>query len=85
MSDNGHVLVVGGTGRTGRRLVRRLLEDERVSEVTIVVRDPEKAQVLFGGVDEHMDRLNVVEGDLVDVDSWAPRLHDVSQVVTAVS
>ena len=33
-----HVLIVGGTGRTGRRLVRHLLDDG--FEVTAVVRDP---------------------------------------------
>jgi uncharacterized protein YbjT (DUF2867 family) len=77
-----HVLVLGGTGRTGRRLVARLLEDGDV-EVTAVVRDTDKAQLVFG---EALDgRLNVVEGDLADVDAWAHRLDGVSQVVTAVS
>ena len=76
-----HVLVVGGTGRTGRRLVKRLCADPHF-EVTAVVRSHEKAQLVFG---EDLDAINVVEGDLTDVEAWAHRLEGVSQIVTAVS
>ena len=79
-----HVLVVGGTGRTGRRLVRALLDDSRF-EVTALVRDPEKAELTFGREAEIEGRLNVVQGDLTDVESWERELKGVSQVVTAVS
>jgi uncharacterized protein YbjT (DUF2867 family) len=75
-----HVLVVGGTGRTGRRLVERLVADGRF-EVSVVVRDHEKAQLVF---DPDLD-INVFEGDLRDVASWENRLDGVNQIVTAVS
>lgn len=77
-----HVLVVGATGRTGRRLVERLGNDERF-EVTAVVRNPEKAQLVFD--EELREKIDIVEGDLSDVPSWSHRLAGVSQVVTAVS
>jgi uncharacterized protein YbjT (DUF2867 family) len=77
-----HVLVLGGTGRTGRRLIKLLCADPRIGEITAVVRDPVKAQLVFGDL---MDRVNIVEGDLSDVRAWAPRLDGVTQVVTAVS
>jgi uncharacterized protein YbjT (DUF2867 family) len=80
-----HVLVVGGTGRTGRRLVHRLLEDPRIAEVTTVVRSADKAQLVLGHEQEHEDRLNIVVGDLTDVGAWADKLDGVSQIVTAVS
>jgi len=75
-----HVLVVGGTGRTGRRLVERLVADGRF-EVSVVVRDHEKAQLVFGDLELN----DVFEGDLCDVASWADRLEGIDQVVTAVS
>ena len=77
-----HVLIVGGTGRTGRRLVRHLLDDG--FEVTAVVRDLDKAQLTIGNESEH-PHLNIVQGDLEDVEPWAHALQGVSQVVTAVS
>ena len=40
VSSREHVLVVGGTGRTGRRLINQLCDDPRF-EVTAVVRDRE--------------------------------------------
>ena len=83
-----HVLIVGGTGRTGRRLVQKMCEDPRISEVTAVVRDPVKAQLVFGPEhdSERLDgKVHIVEGDLTDVGAWASQLQGVSQVVTAVS
>lgn len=79
-STKQHVLVVGGTGRTGRRLVERLAADGRF-EVSVVVRDHEKAQLVF---DDELD-IDVFEGDLRDVASWETRLGGVDQIVTAVS
>jgi len=76
-----HVLLLGGTGRTGRKLVERLCDDGRF-EVTAVVRSLDKAQLTFG---ENIDKINVVEGDLTDVAAWSHRLAGVNQIVTAVS
>jgi nucleoside-diphosphate-sugar epimerase len=75
-----HVLVVGGTGRTGRRLVERLASDDRF-EVSVLVRDRERAQLIFG---PDLD-IEILEGDLRDVASWEDRLGGVDQIVTAVS
>ena len=83
-----HVLIVGATGRTGRRLVQKLCDDPSISEVTAVVRDPVKAQLVFGPEhdNERLDgKVNIVEGDLTDVGAWESQLQGVSQVVTAVS
>ena len=74
-----HVLVVGGTGRTGRRLVSALCDDPNFT-VSALVRDADKAQLVFGDKD-----VDIVHGDLKDVDAWAHNLKGVSQVVTAVS
>ena len=87
MSDE-HVLIVGGTGRTGRRLVQKLCDDPRISCVTAICRDPVKAQLVFGPEhdNERLDgKINIVEGDLTDVGAWSSQLEGVSQVVTAVS
>ena len=75
-----HVLIVGGTGRTGRRLVQKLCDDPSISEVTAVVRDPVKAQLVFGPEhdNERLDgKVNIVEGDLTDVGAWASQLQGV--------
>lgn len=75
------MLIVGATGRTGRRLVARLCSDDRF-QVTAVVRDPEKARLVFR---DSLGVVSVVEGDLADVPSWSHNLRGVGQVVTAVS
>ena len=81
VSSREHVLVVGGTGRTGRRLINQLCDDPRF-EVTAVVRDRDKAQLVFG---DRIGKIDLIEGDLTDVHTWQHRLKDVSQIVTAVS
>ena len=76
-----HVLVVGATGRTGRRIVQRLAADPGI-EVSALARDADRAQLVLGDDDGSVD---VILGDLHDVDAWAPRLEGVSAVVAAVS
>ena len=81
------ILVVGGTGRTGSHLVRRLCDDEqRRFRVAVLARDPAKASLLketsWKGCD---DQVEVIEGDLGDVKAWEHRLRGVSQIATAVS
>ena len=68
--------------------MQKLCEDPRISEVTAVVRDPVKAQLVFGPErdSERLDgKVNIVEGDLADVGAWASQLQGVSQLMTAVS
>jgi len=70
----------GGTGRTGTRLIERLLNDPTMDVVTLA-RDPDKVRAVFGA--NH--RLKVVYGDLTCLDSWAGILDEVDMIVTAVS
>mmetsp|Transcript_56564 Transcript_56564/g.183909 ORF Transcript_56564/g.183909 Transcript_56564/m.183909 type:complete len:302 (-) Transcript_56564:17-922(-) len=86
------VLVVGGSGRTGARLVRRLCADPTL-EVKVLARDPAKAARVLeqegrpasssssgaGGAVE------IVQGDMLNLDAWAHILDDVDVIVTAVS
>ena len=81
VDDKQHVLVVGATGRTGRQLVERLAGDPRFA-VSALVRDPEKAQLIFGCDREDID---LVHGDLQHIDHWKHELRGCSAVVTAVS
>ena len=79
--------MVGGTGRTGCHLVRRLCDDEqRRFRVAVLARNPAKASLLketsWKGCD---DQVEVIEGDLGDVKAWEHRLRGVSQIATAVS
>ena len=76
------VLVIGGTGRTGAHLVRRLCSDPATS-VIVLARDTAKAAALQDTA--WPAPVRVIEGDLGDVDSWASHLAGVDQVVTAVS
>ncbi|WP_415922986.1 NAD(P)-dependent oxidoreductase [Steroidobacter sp.] len=70
-----HLLVYGGTGNIGQRIVREALD--RGHEVTLVTRDPAR-------VKEKHDRLKVVTGDVLDSASVAKLApgHDV--VISAV-
>jgi NAD(P)-dependent dehydrogenase (short-subunit alcohol dehydrogenase family) len=58
------VLVVGATGRVGRRVVEQLLSQNR--PVRALVRNPTKAQELFGknGSSSMHPNLQVVEADI---------------------
>lgn len=74
------VLVVGGTGRTGAHLVRRLKEDDTL-DVRVLARTPSKVTAIFG----HGHGLNVVQGDMSSIDSWASTLDEIDIIVTMVS
>mmetsp|Transcript_572 Transcript_572/g.1192 ORF Transcript_572/g.1192 Transcript_572/m.1192 type:complete len:161 (-) Transcript_572:695-1177(-) len=80
MGDRERVLVVGGTGRTGVKLVDKLRTDPSLT-VCVLARDREKADMLFASDDE----VEIIEGDLTNTAEWEDSLDGVSQVVTAVS
>jgi len=69
------LVVVGGGGMIGRRIVREALE--RGHAVTVVARDATKV------TDEH-ERLRVVEADVLDADAMAELAAGCDVVVSAV-
>jgi uncharacterized protein YbjT (DUF2867 family) len=62
------ILVIGATGNVGRQVVEQLVK--RGADVRALVRDPAKANFPAG--------VNVVQGDLLDVDSLRAALTGVS-------
>ena len=79
-SQRQHVFVVGGTGRTGSRLVRRLCMDPKF-DVTVLARDLAKAQELQAR--DWPKPVRVVQGDLGDVNAFSELCGHA--VATAVS
>lgn len=71
----GRVLVVGGTGRTGRHVVEIL--QKRGIAVRLLVRDRERAEALFG------EDVDAVEADAVTGD-LAPAFVDVDAVISTL-
>lgn len=61
MNASGPVLVVGGTGRTGRHVVRKLLE--RGYPARVLTRHPARVENLLG------DGVGVFGGDVTDAES----------------
>lgn len=71
----GHVLVVGGTGRTGRHVVEIL--QKRGIAVRLLVRDRERAEAAFG------EDIDVVEADAVTGD-LAPAFVGIDAVISTL-
>ena len=71
------VLVMGGTGYVGSRLVPRLAEESPA--LRVLVRDPERAQRFGWG-----SRVEVVTGDVLDATSVKAALTDVTVLVYLV-
>src|SRR4051812_14674806 len=69
------IVVAGGTGRLGTRLVTRLVE--RDVEVRVVTRDPARASQLPSGVE-------IVVGDVRDPASLPMAIEGAEVVVSAV-
>jgi len=73
MTQNGRVLVIGGTRGTGRLAVELLL---RVGfSVRVLARDPVKAREAFG------DRVEVVQGDVTRAETLHPAVRGADHVV----
>src|SRR5262249_22469256 len=78
--DQGTVIVFGGTGFLGRRVVQHLLE--RNFSVRVASRHPERAQGLFPGARLSIESVNA---DINDDRSVADALSDIGIAVNAVS
>jgi uncharacterized protein YbjT (DUF2867 family) len=72
----GVVLVAGATGRTGRHVVKQLLEQGRA--VRVLSRSEEGARKLFG------DRVQVAQGDVRKPTTLGPAVAGVRYIVWAV-
>jgi putative NADH-flavin reductase len=70
-----NIAVFVATGRTGRRVVRRALNNGH--RVTAVVRTPSKLDVTH-------DRLTVEQGDVKNYDTFADALQESEAVVSAI-
>src|SRR6516225_7499690 len=70
------ILVAGGTGLVGSRLVKRLLE--RQDQVMILTRRPEAARGKWG------EAVGVVEGDPMHIGGWMESVRDCDAVVNLV-
>jgi uncharacterized protein YbjT (DUF2867 family) len=75
------VIVFGGTGFLGRRLVRRLVAEE--AEVRVAVRHPERLRPVLHLAG--LDRITVVRADVRDQVSVAAAIAAADAVVNAVS
>jgi UDP-glucose 4-epimerase len=67
------ILVTGATGKVGSRLTRRLAQ--RGDQVRALIRDRTRAADLRG------DRIELVEGDLLNADSLTAAVRDIDVVV----
>lgn len=72
----GKVLVAGATGRTGRLVVGKLLDQGYT--VRVFVRNQEKAKKLFS------DSVEIAVGDVKDAESIAAAMQDVRWVISAI-
>jgi len=72
----GKVLVAGATGRTGRLVVNKLLDQGYT--VRVFVRNQEKAKKFFA------DAVEIAVGDVKDTDSIAAAMQDVRWVISAI-
>lgn len=70
-------LVAGGTGRTGRYVVEKLLQEGRYA-VRVLARNADEARGMFGG------RAEVVQGDVKDPATLGPAFVGVTHVVSAI-
>jgi uncharacterized protein YbjT (DUF2867 family) len=70
------ILVTGGTGRVGSRLVRLLLEADE--DVRVLCRDVERARASFG------ERVELAQGDLGDAQSVRAALDGVDRLFLLV-
>ncbi|MBM7842395.1 SDR family oxidoreductase [Herpetosiphon giganteus] len=71
------ILVTGGTGYVGSRLIEKLRQ--RPEPVRVLVRTPEKAQKLVAG------NISIVKGDVTDPESLLAAMKGVSTVIHLVA
>lgn len=71
------ILVTGGTGYVGKRMVEKLRQ--RNEEIRLLVRNPEKAQHLVGS------KVSIVKGDVTDPASLVSAMKGVDTVIHLVA
>lgn len=71
-----NILIMGGTGRVGSRIVRQALQDGH--RVSVLLRTPEKLQM----EDEH---LTVIQGDALNQDAIEHAMQGADVVVSALN
>lgn len=69
------LLIIGGTGKTGRELINQALQDGH--SITALVRNPLKLKI------EHSN-LNVVKGNVLDLESLKPVIKDQDAVISSL-
>ncbi|OFX33334.1 MAG: hypothetical protein A2X08_15040 [Bacteroidetes bacterium GWA2_32_17] len=77
MIDNNKIIIYGGTGHYGNKVVKKLVD--KGSLVKVVSRNYEKARRKFG------DNIEIIEGDVLNRDFIVESLKDVKAIVICLS
>lgn len=71
-----NILILGATGRVGRQIVNKALQERH--QVTVLVRTPEKLQIK----DEH---LTIIQGNVLNKEDLVRAIHGADAVVSALN
>jgi UDP-glucose 4-epimerase len=83
--DGANILITGGTGSLGQRLVKTLLEQTRAARIVIFSRDELKQSQMMTAFAAHQDRLRFFLGDIRDLSRLQRAFHDVDIVIHAAA
>lgn len=78
-----HIVVLGGGGAMGRITVRALVEDKRVTRVTVADARPAAAERALAWLNKGRDKAAAAACDVRDADGLAALLHGSDSVVNA--
>lgn len=78
MIENKHIFITGGAGFIANTLIRRLIDANRITVYDNFHRD-----TLTGSVVEHHENLNVIRGDVLDLEALAAGMKGADIVVHA--
>jgi uncharacterized protein len=71
-----NILILGGTGRVGSRIVTCALHDRH--SVTVLVRTPEKIQI-------NHENLTIIQGNVLNKDDIVHAMHGIDVVISALN